>query len=58
MIIYYSGNGAKSNPEIVLGDDANLMLTFHKLQDKLDKRFEAILRERRKRKDTAEGESK
>lgn len=49
MIIYYSGEGSRSNPEIVLADKANLMLTFATYEKKgqPDKRFQAIIDARR-----------
>ncbi len=51
MIIYYSGEGSRSNPEITLQDDARLMLTYHnyKRENKLDKRAKAIWKARRRR---------
>jgi hypothetical protein len=47
MIIYYSGEGSRSNPEITLGDDSNLMLTFHDMytKGKPSKRFQTIINE-------------
>lgn len=47
MIIYYSGEGSRSNPEITLGDDSNLMLTFHDFYErgKPTKRFRKIYEE-------------
>ena len=48
MIIYYSGEGSRSNPEILLGDEANLMLTFHNFQKKTDNRWKKIEKQRRK----------
>lgn len=49
MIIYYSGEGSRANPEITLGNDANLMLTyidFAKAQ-KPTKRFRDIIKARK-----------
>lgn len=45
--IYYSGEGSRSNPEITLGDKAQLMLTYHDMaeQNKPTRRFQAILNE-------------
>lgn len=51
LVIFYSGEGSKSNPEITLGDQANLMLTyfvFHK-NGKPDSRFQRILDARKKK---------
>ena len=45
MIIYYSGEGSKANPEYTLGDEATVMLTFwdmHKAGNQPTKRFEEI----------------
>lgn len=51
MIIYYSGEGSRSNPEISLQDEARIMLTYHnfKRENKLDKRAKAIWKARRRR---------
>lgn len=55
--IFYSGEGSRSNPEIVLQDEANLMLTFHDFYKRFrdgrarpSKRFRAILKKRRPQK--------
>lgn len=49
LIIYYSGEASRANPEIVLGDKANVMLTFYDMFKKgctPTRRFGAILRSR------------
>lgn len=55
MIIFYSGEGSRSNPEIVLGEEARIMLTFHNMyQDEAkppyrpDSRFKRILKAHKK----------
>jgi len=52
MIIYYSGSGSPSNPEVVLRDDANIMLTYHDFHkhNRPDTRFAKIIKKRKKRK--------
>ena len=54
IIVFYSGEGSKSNPEITLGDKANIMLTFHDMRKKgtLDPtgRFKAIKKARKRKK--------
>ena len=45
LVIIYSGEGSKANPEIVLKDEAALMLTFwdvHERKGKLTKRMQFI----------------
>lgn len=52
MIIYYSGSGSrKDNPEVTLGDKANVMLSFYgsSKKGKPEKRFRRILKVRRRR---------
>lgn len=52
MILYYSGVGHSwSNPEVLLGDKANIMLTFDhsKKTGRPNKRFRRVLKARRKR---------
>lgn len=52
MLIYYSGEGSKSNPEITLQDKANIMLTYgdmHK-KNRPTKRFRVILKARKRKK--------
>ena len=52
MIIFYSGEGSKSNPEYTLGDKANIMLTFHDFHVKGSKptnRFRKIIKARKKK---------
>ncbi len=50
MILYFSGEGSNSNPELVLGNKANIMLTYadYHGKKKLKKRFRKILKSRRK----------
>ena len=63
MRIYFSGEGTKANPEITLGDEATLMLTFLEFHKTLkpSRRFRAVLRARKrgkaKRKARADEES-
>lgn len=47
MIIYYSGEGSRANPEIVFGDRATLMLTYHDMHSNNEptKRFARIIEE-------------
>ena len=54
MIIYYSGNGSKAEPEITLGDRANIMLTYqHFVRDnKPNTRFAAIVKVREARRNS------
>jgi hypothetical protein len=48
MIIYYSGEGHHGNPEVVLQNEANVMLTFHKSSGKdVENRFLAIHKKRK-----------
>lgn len=52
MILFYSGEGSRANPEIALGDEANLMLTFHdfhKSGNKPTSRFRRILKVRKRK---------
>lgn len=52
MRMYYSGEGSRSNPEIILRDKANIMLTFWDSfirEGRPTKRFKAIIRARKKR---------
>ena len=51
LIIFYSGEGSKANPEIVLGRDANIMLTFWDVYDRskgLPKRHKKVFTQRYK----------
>ena len=48
MKIYYSGEGHHGNPEIVLGDRANVMLTFYKSHPNIERRFRRIWKKRMK----------
>lgn len=56
---YFSGSGSRhTNPEVLLGDDANVMLTYYELDhnpqtDKLQRRFARLLNARRRGKLTA-----
>lgn len=46
MIVYYSGYGHSfAVPEIMFGVRGTLMLTYHKMQNGPDKRFQSLLRE-------------
>ena len=49
MRIYFSGEGAKAAPEVVLGKKACVMLTYHGMSAKNqpDRRFARILAARR-----------
>lgn len=50
-IIFYSGGAAiKAQPEVVLGDEANIMLTYYdyRKKNKPDNRFRRILRARKR----------
>lgn len=51
MIVFYSGEGSRSNPEITLGDHACLMLTYEDMRhrSKPTSRFREIMRVRKKR---------
>lgn len=52
MIIYYSGVGyGYANPEVLLGDKSNIMLTFHDFAKKgePDSRFRKIIEKRPKK---------
>ena len=44
IIIYYSGEGSKANPELTqsLGTDANVMLTFHDMHQAGKKKPAAV----------------
>lgn len=53
MIFFHSGDGSSySQPEIMLGDKATLMLTFYGQHKKLkpNRRFKNILQARKRRK--------
>ncbi len=43
MLIHYSGEGTRANPEIVLGNQCSLMLTYHNLRG-VNQRFERIVK--------------
>jgi hypothetical protein len=45
LIIYYSSDGSRANPEISLGDDATIMLSQYYMQHGPDLRFNRILQE-------------
>lgn len=48
MIIYYSGDGSSySQPEILLQEEATLMLTYYNQQRNVSGRFAAILAARK-----------
>lgn len=51
MIIYYSGDATRANPEIVLGDEANIMLTYidYCKANKPSRRFRDIIKKRRQK---------
>ncbi len=52
MIIFYSGVGYSwSNPEVLLQDEANIMLTFDhsKKTMKPNKRFRKVLKQRKRK---------
>ena len=52
MIIFYSGDGpAHCPPEVALGDEANIMLSYFNSEKtgKPTKRFKAIIKKRKKR---------
>lgn len=54
LVIFYSGEGSKSNPEITLGDEANLMLTYHDFHARGSRptnRFKRILKKRKESRD-------
>lgn len=50
LIIFYSGEENLGCPERVLGDKANVMLTYHTMQKKPHKRFRSIIKARKKKK--------
>lgn len=60
MIVYYSGEGSRSNPEIVLQDRANIMLTFHDFSDsgKPNSRFRDIIDARKRKREQLKGRKK
>ena len=45
LIIYYSSDGSRANPEISIGDDATIMLSQYYMQKGPDPRFSRILKE-------------
>lgn len=48
MIIYYSGFGCKvSDPEVCLGERANIMLSFNDSRPKVHARFKAVYNARK-----------
>ncbi len=50
MIIFYSGCGSRAaDPEHILKDEAQIMMTFWELKEKRTNRFKRILRKRLKR---------
>lgn len=52
--VFYSGEGSRSNPEIVLRERANLMLTFWDMfirEGRPTKRFKKIIKARKKAKE-------
>lgn len=51
LLLYYSGEENKGNPEIVLQDKANVMFTFfdvHKNKGKLPVRMKRVFKKRKK----------
>jgi hypothetical protein len=49
LIIYYSGEGSRSNPEITLKDKANIMLTAWDSRRRVAPRFAAIYKARKRK---------
>ena len=49
MVLYFSGtSGQRVDPEMSLGDEATIMLSFFDSQKKLQPRFRRVLKARRR----------
>lgn len=48
VIVYFSGDGAPANPEIILRDEATIMFTFWDNRNKPEAKFRRIHKERKR----------